>query len=366
MRVGTPRMRPMHGDPPPPRPHVAPMLYLEGHQLGERRWLRVAAATVLALVPVITSACDASVGDGTPGAARRPVDGLRILVPNSPGSGYDTTARTAAKVMQDAGLARDVTVFNVAGAGGTTGLRRVVDDGSDEHLLMQMGLGVVGAVHTNRSQVTLMDTLPVARLIEEMEAVVVPKDSPYDTLQDLVTAWKANPAGVPVGGASAPGGPDHLMPMLLAQAVGVAPTSVKFVSFGGGAELLAAVLGNEVAFAATGIGEVAEQAKVGEVKILAVTGARRTGGLDAPTLKELGVDLVFANWRGLVATSGLTAAQRQRLVDLVTDMHNSPEWKVALATKGWTDAFIAGDEFAAFVASENDRVVKVLRELGLG
>lgn len=334
--------------------------------MGERTWLRVATGAVLALVAVVTAACGVSLDNDASGAAHRTVDGLRILVPNGPGSGYDTTARTAAKVMQDAGLARNVAVFNVAGAGGTTGLRRVVDDKGDENLLMQMGLGVVGAVHTNRSQVTLMSTLPVARLIEEMEAVVVPKESPYNTLRDLVTAWRADPAAVPVGGASAPGGPDHLMPMLLAQAVGVAPKRVKFVSFGGGAELVAAVLSNKVAFAATGIGEVAEQAKVGAVKILAVTGARRAGGLDAPTLREQGVDLVFANWRGLVAASGLTAVQQQRLVDLVTDMHNSPEWKVALATKGWTDAFITGEEFAAFLASENDRVAKVLRELGLG
>ncbi|UWZ40567.1 tripartite tricarboxylate transporter substrate binding protein [Dactylosporangium roseum] len=268
--------------------------------------------------------------------------------------------------MQDAGLARDVSVFNVAGAGGTVGLRRVADAKGDENLLMQMGLGVVGAVYTNKSKVTLTDTTPIARLIEEVEAVVVPKDSPYNTLQDLVTAWKADPGKVPVGGASAPGGPDHLMPMLLAKAVGVAPKSVKFVSYGGGGELRAAVLGKEVAFAATGIGEVAEQAKVGEVKILAVTSAQRVAGVHAPTLKELGVDLVFANWRGLVATSGLSAEKRQQLVDLVTKMHDSAEWKVALAAKGWTDAFVAGDPFTTFLTSENDRVAKVLKELGLG
>ncbi|GGM04803.1 Bug family tripartite tricarboxylate transporter substrate binding protein [Dactylosporangium sucinum] len=333
--------------------------------MGERRWLRVGAAVAVLTMGPAMSACGANTG-GSAAAGGRPVDGLRILVPNSPASGYDTTARTAAKVMQDAGLARDVAVFNVAGAGGTVGLRRVVDEQGDENLLMQMGLGVVGAVYTNRSKVTLTDTVPVARLIEEVEAVVVPKESPYNTLQDLVAAWKADPWKVPVGGASAPGGPDHLLPMLLAKAVGVAPKRVKFVSYGGGGELLTAVLANEVAFAATGIGEVAEQAKVGEVKILAVTGAKRVAGVDAPTLEEQGVDLVFANWRGLVATPGLSAAQRQRLVDLVTRMHDSAEWKVALATRGWTDAFMTGDEFAAFLTSENERVAKVLQELGLG
>lgn len=334
--------------------------------MGNRRWFRVAAAAaVAALIPAM-AACGVSADNGTPAASAGPASGLKIMVPNSPGSGYDTTARTAAKVMQDAGIARNIEVFNVSGAGGTVGLQRVVNEKGDENLLMQMGLGVVGAVYTNKSKATLTDTTPIARLIEEAEVVVVPKGSPYNTLQDLVTAWKADPGKVPVGGASAPGGPDHLMPMLLAKAVGVAPKSVNFVSYDGGGELLAAILGKKVAFAATGVGEVAEQAKVGEVKILAVTSAQRVAGVDAPTLKEQGVDLVFANWRGLVATSGLTAEQKQRLVDLVTKMHDSAEWKAALAAKGWTDAFVAGDEFATFLTSENDRVGKVLSELGLG
>ena len=103
--------------------------------------------------------------------------------------------------------------------------------------------------------------MPIAKLIEESEAIVVPKDSPYKTLDQLVAAWKADPGKVPVGGASNPGGPDHLTPMLLAKAVGVTPKDVNYVAYDGGGELLTGVLGNKVAFAATGISEVAEQAK---------------------------------------------------------------------------------------------------------
>ena len=103
---------------------------------------------------------------------------------------------------------------------------------------MQMGLGVVGAVYTNKSEATLNDTVPIAKLIEESEAIVVPKDSPYDTLDQLVAAWKADPGKVPVGGASNPGGPDHLTPMLLAKAVGVTPKDVNYVAYDGGGELL--------------------------------------------------------------------------------------------------------------------------------
>ena len=267
--------------------------------------------------------------------------------------------------MQDAKLAETIEVFNSAGAGGTVGLQRLVNEKGQDDILMQMGLGVVGAVYTNESKATLNDTVPIARLIEESEAIVVPKGSPYTTLDQLVTAWKANPGKVPVGGASNAGGPDHLTPMLLAKAVGVTPKDVNYVAYDGGGELLTGVLGKKVAFAATGVGEVAEQAKTGDVKILAVTSADPVEGVDAPTLKSLGVDMEFTNWRGIVGPPGLSDAKKQEYVDLLTKMHDSEQWKKTLDDQGWTDAFQTGDEFKAFLTEENDRVAGVLTELGL-
>lgn len=323
-------------------------------------------ATAVLAGGMALSACGVSAeSSSSDTTAAGPVKGLRILVPNSPGSGYDTTARAAAKAMQDAKLAETIEVFNSAGAGGTVGLQRLVNEKGQDDILMQMGLGVVGAVYTNESKATLNDTVPIARLIEESEAIVVPKGSPYTTLDQLVTAWKANPGKVPVGGASNAGGPDHLTPMLLAKAVGVTPKDVNYVAYDGGGELLTGVLGKKVAFAATGVGEVAEQAKTGDVKILAVTSADPVEGVDAPTLKSLGVDMEFTNWRGIVGPPGLSDAKKQEYVDLLTKMHDSEQWKKTLDDQGWTDAFQTGDEFKAFLTEENDRVAGVLTELGL-
>ena len=145
-----------------------------------------------------------------------PLTGLRVLVPDSAGSGYDTTAREWASVMESEELSERIEVFNLEGAGGTVGLQRLVNEKGNAELLMQMGLGVVGAQYSNQSEATLDQTTPIAKLIEESEAIVVPADSPYETLDDLVTAWKADPGNIPVGCASNPVGPDHLIPMLLA------------------------------------------------------------------------------------------------------------------------------------------------------
>jgi putative tricarboxylic transport membrane protein len=333
--------------------------------------MRTASVRKLALGAVaaglVLTGCGTTAEGGSAdnGGDSGPISGLRVMVPNSPGSGYDTTARSWAQVLEDEDLASNIEVFNLEGAGGTVGLQRLVNEKGNGDILMQMGLGVVGAQYSNQSEATLDETTPIAKLIEESEAIVVPADSPYKTLDDLVAAWKANPGDTPVGGASNPGGPDHLTPMLLAQEVGVTPTDVNYVAYDGGGELLAGILGGDVAFAATGVGEVTESAAAGDVRVLAVTSDEPVEGLDAPTLKDEGVDLVFTNWRGIVAAPDISDEDTQRLVDAVTAMHDSDAWQKVLEDQGWTDAFLTGDEFGSFLQDESDRVQGVLSDLGL-
>ncbi|MGW6563585.1 Bug family tripartite tricarboxylate transporter substrate binding protein [Streptomyces hydrogenans] len=316
-----------------------------------------AALLVLVGPPLLTPGSGTGTGTDIPG--------LRFMVPNTPGGGYDITARTVAKNAEEAGLTGDIEVFNLPGAGGTVGLTRLVGERGDGRLAMSMGLGVVGAVHTNKMPRTLADTTPIARLTEEQDIVVVSKDSPYTTVQELLAAWRKDPGKLPVGGGSSPGGPDHLAPMLMAQAAGIAPKDVNYIPFDGGGELLASILGDKVAFGVSGVGEYLDQIKAGELRLLAVTGAERVPGLDAPTLREAGLDTEFTNWRGIVAPPGLTDAERDRLVALVTELHGSPQWRESLKTHGWTDAFLPGEEFGAFLTEQNARVDTVLKELGL-
>lgn len=331
--------------------------------MNTRSAARLAAILLTtALTALAATGCGATdSGGGSSGA----LTGVRIMVPNTPGGGYDVTARTAAKAMEEAKLARNVEVFNLPGAGGTVGLGRLVGEKGNGKLAMQMGLGVVGAVYTNKAPSTLQDTTPIAKLIEEPDIVVVSKDSPYRSIQDLITAWKANPGAVPVGGGSAPGGPDHLAPMLIAQAIGLEPKRVNYVPFDGGGELLASVLGDKVAFGMAGVSEYADQIKAGEVRALAVTSAERLSGVDAPTLRESGVDMEFTNWRGVVAPPGLSDADTTAMIELFSKLHDSSQWRDAMATNGWRDAFQTGEAFGEFLRQENDRVGRVLGELGL-
>lgn len=323
-----------------------------------KMWLSVlAAALLVVVVPPLAS----SNGDG--GGTRIP--GLRFMVPNTPGGGYDITARTAAKLIEDADLNGPIEVFNLPGAGGTVGLGRLVGERGNGKLAMSMGLGVVGSVYTNSSPATLQDTTPIAKLTEEADIIVVGKDSPYQNISQLLEAWKANPGGIPVGGGSSPGGPDHLAPMLTAKAIGLKPKQVNYISYDGGGELMASVLGGKVGFGVSGIGETRDQIEAGELRPLAVTSPERVPGIDAPTLQEAGVDVSFTNWRGVVAPPGLSDRDRERLVNLFRALHDTQAWRDALRKNGWSDAFATGADFGEFIESESDRVASVLKELGL-
>src|ERR1041384_1277679 len=135
---------------------------------------------------------------------------LRMMVPNSPGGGYDLTARTAVKIMEDDEITSRIEVFNVIGAGGTVAMARLMNEEGNGDLMMMMGLGVVGAVYTNGSTARVSDATALAKMIEDPECFMVPADSPFKTIDDLVNAWKADTAGLSIGGGSSPGGPDHL------------------------------------------------------------------------------------------------------------------------------------------------------------
>jgi len=318
-----------------------------------------AALILVVIAALLLTACGVTKGEQT-GLHR-----LRMMVPNSPGGGYDLTARTAVKIMEDDDITGRVEVFNVIGAGGTVAMARLMNEKGNDDLMMTMGLGVVGATYTNGSKARASDATALAKLIEDPGAVFVPADSPFKTVQDFVAAWKADPSKVTIGGGSSPGGPDHLFPMELAKAVGVEPKSVNYVTYDGGGDLLTALLGKKITVGTSSPGELMDQIEAGQLRVLAVSGAERVEGINAPTLKESGINLTFANWRGVLAPPDISDDAKQAMVKVLEEMHGTKQWKEALVKNGWTDAFVTGQQFEQFLKEQDTRVSETLTELGL-
>lgn len=288
-----------------------------------------------------------------------------IMAPAAPGGGWDQTARTMQEVLGAEGISGSVQVQNVPGAGGTVGLAQFVSQnaGKGDQLIVG-GYVMVGAILTNASPVSLADVTPIARLTGEYEAIVVPASSPIQNIGELVEALKADPGAVSWAGGSA-GGTDHIAVGLLAKAAGVDPTKINYIAYSGGGEALAAILGSQVTAGISGLGEFKAQADAGTLRILAVTSEERIEGVDAPTLKETGLDVVLQNWRMVAAAPGISADQKAAILADVEKMVNSASWQAALETKGWANTYLAGDAFQAQLDADIASTETILKDIGL-
>lgn len=315
-----------------------------------------------------TTACAGTMAALLPGFAsdaHAAIDQVQFFVPANPGGGWDQTARSMEQAMKSANLIKGAQVTNVGGAGGAVGLPQFVNQWKGRgNALMVAGMVMVGALITNKSPVKVTQTVPIARLTGEFEVIVVPNESPYKTLKDLMAAFKADPAKVSWAGGSA-GGTDHILAGMLAKAAGGEAKKVSYVAYSGGGPALAALLGNQVTCGVSGWGEFSEQVKAGKLRALAISAEKRQPGLDVPTIKEAGFDVELYNWRGVFAPPGIKDADKAALIDLVTKMRDSAPWQEQLKTREWTDVFLTGDAYGKYLDAEITRIEGILKDLGL-
>jgi putative tricarboxylic transport membrane protein len=316
-----------------------------------RRQLLAGTTALVALSALPLSAQDAPAMD--------------FFIPANPGGGWDQTGRLMEQVMLSEGLISSAVFTNVGGAGGTVGLPQFASqfDGNGNALMLG-GMVMVGAIIANQSPVTLADVTPIARLTGEALALVVPAASPFQSVADFVAALQADPGTVPVAGGSA-GGSDHILLGLIGKTVGVEATKMNYVPYAGGGEALAALIGNQVSAGISGYGEFAEQVAAGTLRLLAISAGERDPAIDAPTLREAGVDVELMNWRACFGAPNLSDEAKAALVARVEAMANSEAWAAECAARSWTRILLTGAEFEAFLAADIERITGILKDLGL-
>ncbi|WP_244457181.1 Bug family tripartite tricarboxylate transporter substrate binding protein [Roseomonas fluvialis] len=289
---------------------------------------------------------------------------IYMFVPAGPGGGWDGLGRAIEQAARAASLVGTFQFENVGGAGGTVGLPRFLSQRRGRaDALMVSGSVMVGATLTNKTPVTLQNTVPIARMTAEAGVIIVPANSPIQNIGQLADALKANPRAVSVAGGSA-GGTDHIILGLMLQKLGRQAREASFVAFPGGGPAQAAILGGQVTAGISGWSEFSEQIKAGRVRALATTGETRLDPA-VPTLKESGIDVVAINWRGVFGAPGINPTQRQALVDLMIAIHATEAWRRILADRGWEDAFLTGVPFEQFLERDRADMEGVLKDLGL-
>ncbi len=276
-------------------------------------------------------------------------ENFKIMLPANPGGGWDTTGRALGKALQDAGVAGSVSYENKGGAAGAIGLAQFYNSSKgDPNALMVMGAVMLGGIITGKPPVSITQLTPIARLTSEYNVFVLPANSPFKTLKDVIEQMKKDPASVKFGGGSR-GATEHIAAAMLARAIGVDASKLNYVPFRGGGEAVAAILGGNVTIGGSGYSEFQSYIEAGKMRPIAVTSPQRLKGLDIPTMKEQGVDVELGNWRGVYAPAGITPAQRQALIDKVTKATQSKSWQEALVKNSWTPALLTGQAFEEFV-----------------
>nr|WP_174551420.1 tripartite tricarboxylate transporter substrate-binding protein [Rhodococcus sp. B10] len=289
---------------------------------------------------------------------------LTLIAPAAAGGGWDLVAREAQQALRSDGIVNNAQVVNVPGAGGTIGLSQLEGLRGQSTTVMVTGTVMLGGIAINDSDTTLADTVPIAKFAEDFEVFVVPKDSPYQTIDDMIAAWRANPGGLPIGGGSL-GGIDHIVAGQLAQEADIDPAAINYIAYSGGGEVLTSLLSNTVGVAVSGYNDFRDQIEAGNVRALAVAAPEPVEGIDVETFVELGYDVDLVNWRGIVAPPGISDEDRDTLVDIATEMHETEQWMTAVERNRWKESFQTGDEFGEFLEVEQTRITDILRELGL-
>ena len=277
---------------------------------------------------------------------------VKMMIPANPGGGWDSTGRALGKAMQEADASSSVSFDNKGGAAGAIGLAQFVNASKgDPHALLVMGAVMLGGIITGKPPVGLDKVTPLARLTSEYNVFVLPANSPFKTMKDVIEQLKKDPGSVKWGGGSR-GSTEHIAAAMIAREVGVDPSRINYVAFRGGGEATAAILGGNVTVGGSGYSEFAEYIAAGKMRPIGVTSGQRLKGVSVPTLKEQGINVEIGNWRGVYGAPGITPEQRKALIDALARTFKHKAWQDAMEKNGWTPAWMAGDEFANFVDSE--------------
>ena len=305
----------------------------------------------------------AAVG-GLPMSVRAAGANLKMMIPANPGGGWDSTGRALGKALQEAGAA-SVSYENKGGAAGAIGLAQFANGSkADPNAVMVMGAVMLGGIITGKPPVSLSQATPIARLTSEYNVFVLPANSPFKTMKDVVEQMKKDPGSVKWGGGSR-GSTEHIAAAMIAREVGVDPSKINYVAFRGGGEATAAILGGNVTIGGSGYSEFAEYITTGKMRALAVTSETRLKGIDVPTLKEQGINVVIGKWRGVYGAPGISAEQRKALTEMMVKATKSKAWAESLEKNNWTAALMTGAEFDKFVDDEFASLRAVMVKSGM-
>lgn len=284
-------------------------------------------------------------------------------IPANPG-GYSLTADAIADSLKAEGLLVSAASVYKPGAGGSVGLAAFQEIKGKPEAAMITGIAMTGGLYSNKSTLNLLASTPIAKVLREYDGIVVPASSKYRTLKQLLDDLVVKPNAVSIAGGSK-GGIDHQVIGLLTQKAGIDPTKLNYVVFSGGPEVITSLLSNSTQVGISGALDFAPYVASGKLRYLGVSSAKALSGIKARTFVSQGYDLVYGNWRGIMAPADISAADRLNFVKVIDIMHVSPSWQAQIVKNKWDNEFVAGLAFKAFLEKHIPEINGVMKGLGI-
>ena len=317
---------------------------------------------------ILMATAVAALGFAAPGfaAEEKVLDEIHFLIPGGAGGGWDGTARGTGEALTKSGLVGTASYENMSGGGGGKAIGYLIENADSNHgTLMVNSTPIVIRSLTGVFPHNFRDLTMVAGTIGDYAALVVGKDSPINSMQDLMAAFDADPRATAIGGGSVPGGMDHLVAAMVMESAGKDPLDVKYIPYDAGGKAMAALLSGEIAALSTGFSEAVDLAAAGEVKIIGVTSEDRIDAApDAMTMKEQGIDTTFVNWRGFFGAPGMPEAEVALYQEALTKMYDTPEWEEVRGRNGWVNIHNSGNDFRTFLEKQEQTIGELMKKLG--
>lgn len=298
-------------------------------------------------------------------SAYKPEAPTEIVVHSGPGGGSDVHAREVAEILVKEGLA-DTTwpVINKTGGASAAAMAYMAEQKGKSNVIAAMAITWITTPLTNaEAQVKTLDLTPIALLVTEPTVMAVKADSPWNSLQDFVDAAKAAPGTLTQSGGSATSA-DALAGEVIKSKTG---TKWGYLSFEGGGERLAALLGGNASMMFGGPSDLGQQVAAGELKVIQTIGPARTALFpDAPTLKEGGFDFdVPQNLRGIMGPPDMPPEAVAYYEDIFRRLMETEGWKAYAKENAFNTTFLGAAEFKSYLEGQIDTLSVVLKELDL-
>lgn len=298
-----------------------------------------------------------------------PASAAECIAPADPGGGWDFTCREVGRLLTAEGLIdANMQVTNMPGGVGAVAYANVAGKRADDPELL-VATSTVGITQIAQGKYPAgTDAMRwLGMLGADVGVIAVAKDSPYQTLADLLNAMKADPASVVTAGSSGVGGWDHIRLLMLAKAAGVEDLkAIRWVQFDGGTPAVTQMLGGQVGIVSTDLGEIMGFVESGDIRLLAVLADEKLEVLpEVPTAKDQGFDVTGYNWRGFYTGGKVSDEAYQAWVDRLGKLYETAAWQESAKSKGLTPIWRGGDNFTAYVAEQEKTMADISREIGV-